>query len=101
MGQRAPNPGKKGKSGKPEETKKETAGRIAKAKAEAHGEISVARKPHKLSPKIVSSSDEVDKDMSARKRQALKKSGLMAETDPAAAEDELKRSQAANLTDSL
>lgn len=101
MGQRAPNPGKKGKPRKQEETKKERDARIAKAKAEAHGEISVARKPHKPSPKPMSSSDEVDKDMSARKRQALKKSGLMAETDPAAAEDELRRSQATNLIDSL
>jgi hypothetical protein len=101
MDQGAPNPGKKGKSRKPEETKKERGARIAKAMAEAHGEISVARKPHKSSPKIVSSSDEVDKDMSARKRQALKKSGLMTETDPAAAEDELRRSQATNLIDSL
>jgi hypothetical protein len=101
MNQRAPNPGKKGKSRKPEETKKERDARIAKAKAEAHGEISVARKPRKPSPKLVSSSDEVDKDMSARKRQALKKSGLMAETDRTAAEDELRRSQAINLIDSL
>jgi hypothetical protein len=101
MGQGAPNPGKKGKPQKRDETKKEREARIAKAKAEAHGEVPVARKPEKASPKIGSSSDEVDKNVSARKRQALKKSGLMAETDPAAAEDELRRSQTTKLVDSL
>ena len=100
MGQRAPNPGKKGKPRKQEETKKERDARIAKAKAEAYGEISVARKPHKPFPKTMSSSDEVDKDMSARKRQALK-SLVSCGDRPAAAKDELRRLQATNLIDSL
>ena len=101
MGQRAPNPGKKGKSQKPAETKKEREARIAKAKAEAHGDLPAARKLEMSSPRIGSSSDEVETDMSARKKQVLKKAGLMAETDPAAAEDELRRVQTIKLTDSL
>jgi hypothetical protein len=101
MDQGAPNSSKKGKLQKREETKKEKEARIEKAMAEAHGIIPTARKPEKPSPKIGSSSDEVDKEMSARKRQALKKSGPMAESDPGAAEDELKQSQTTKLIESL
>ena len=101
MGQRAPNPRKMGKSQKPEETKKERDARIAKAKAEAHGDHPTARKLEMSSPKIGSSNDEVERNMSAMKKQVLKKAGLMAETDPAAAEDELRRAQTIKLTDSL
>jgi hypothetical protein len=101
MDQGAPNSNKKGKPHKKGETKKEREARIEKAMAEAHGELPAARKPEKPSPKIGSSSEEIDKEMSARKRQALKKSGPVVGTDPAAAEDELRWSQTTKLIESL
>lgn len=99
MGQGAPSPNKKGKP-QNTESKKERQARIAKAKAEAHGEPPITRKPERSSLKIGSSSDEVDKDMSARKRRALQ-SGLPAGIDPAFAEEELKMLQTTKIIESL
>lgn len=101
MGQGAPNPSKKGKS-QNREYKKERQARIAKAKAEAYGEPVMARNFEKPSSRIGSSSEEVDKgkDMSARKRRVLQ-TGRLAETDPATAEEDLRRSQTTKLIESL
>lgn len=96
MNQGAPNPGKKGKPQTFQETKKERDARIAKAKAEAHGEVLMAKKP---SPKV--GNDKVDEGMSTKKRQALKQSTVMAATDPVSAEDQLRDVQTEKLIESL
>lgn len=98
MRQGAPNPGRKAKPQKAPETKKEREARIAKAKAESHGEILIARK---ASPQIGHSSDDIDKDMSATKRRALKQGGAIAENNPVAAEDGLRTVQSKKLMQSL